>query len=214
MASAPRLGRGWAVVTADALMMARPRLVDLFCGAGGAGMGYYRAGFEVVGVDVKKQPRYPFEFVRADALEYLSEHGTEFVAAHASPPCLDHTRLSAVTGGDGSGWLLGATREALRVWGGHWVIENVPGATMDHALRLCGTEFGAAGARPRRRGRGPAPASLLRVERTTHGCGWLPARGRRPVGWRLRPCQQRTQAGRAGMRLRARRRGRSRADGH
>ena len=64
------------------------RLLDLFCGAGGAGMGYHRAGFdEIVGVDINPQPRYPFEFIQGDALEYVAEHGHEFDAIHASPPC-------------------------------------------------------------------------------------------------------------------------------
>lgn len=122
--------------------MSRPVLLDLYCGAGGAAMGYHRAGFDVVGVDVKPQPRYPFTFVQADALEYLAAHGDEFDVKHASPPCLDHTPLAAVTGGNGTGWLLDATREAFRAIGGAYVIENVPGAPMDHALRLCGSEFG------------------------------------------------------------------------
>ena len=68
-------------------MMAN-RLLDLFCGAGGAAMGYHRAGFvEIVGVDNAPQPRYPFEFVQGDALEYVLEHGHKFDAIHASPPC-------------------------------------------------------------------------------------------------------------------------------
>src|SRR5712672_2013630 len=70
----------------------KPRLLDLFCGAGGAAMGYHRAGFDVVGVDIKPQPRYPFEFHQAEAIEYLLANGWEVIAAefdviHASPPC-------------------------------------------------------------------------------------------------------------------------------
>lgn len=132
------------------------RLLDLFCGAGGAAMGYHRAGFEVVGVDVKPQPRYPFRFVQADALSLVRDRLARcwhtpgpgsiclghFDAIHASPPCLDHTQLSAMTGGDGSGWMLAATRTMLDAAGIPWVIENVPGAPMHHGLRLCGTEFG------------------------------------------------------------------------
>jgi DNA (cytosine-5)-methyltransferase 1 len=63
------------------------RLLDLFCGAGGAGMGYHRAGFEVVGVDINPQPHFPFEFHQADALEFCAAHGAEFDVIHASPPC-------------------------------------------------------------------------------------------------------------------------------
>lgn len=74
----------------------RPRLLDLFSGAGGAGMGYHRAGFDVVGVDIKPMSRYPFEFHQADALEYLAEHGHEFDAIHASPPCQAYTPLQAL----------------------------------------------------------------------------------------------------------------------
>jgi len=67
-----------------------PVLLDLFCGAGGAGMGYHRAGFRVIGVDVKPQPRYPFTFVQADAVRSLETWDlSRFAAIHASPPCQD-----------------------------------------------------------------------------------------------------------------------------
>lgn len=104
-------------------------------------MGYHRAGFQVVGVDSKPQPRYPFTFVQADALEFLRNEGIRYSAIAASPPCFDHTALAAMTGGDGSGWMLAAVRDQLRLLGRPYVIENVPGAPMPGALRLCGSEF-------------------------------------------------------------------------
>src|SRR5215510_8621482 len=71
----------------------RPVLLDLFCGAGGAAVGYHRAGFDVVGVDINPQPHFPFEFVQADAIEFVTAHGQEFDHIHASPPCQFYTRL-------------------------------------------------------------------------------------------------------------------------
>ncbi len=127
-----------------------PRLLDLYCGAGGASTGYHRAGFEVTGVDIRPQPRYPFTFHQGDALEFLTAHGHEFDAINAGPPCQDHSRLRALSGDHGTGWLLAATRAALSASGVAWVIENVPGAPMRADLRLCGCLFALPGLRRER----------------------------------------------------------------
>jgi DNA (cytosine-5)-methyltransferase 1 len=129
-----------------------PSLLDTFCGQGGAGMGYRRAGFDVTGVDDRPQPRYPFAFILADALEFILAHGHEFDVIHASPPCHDHSALRAPSGRDWSDYLLWDTRIALQRSGRRWVIENVPGADMPGAIRLCGSMFGlgAHGAQLRR----------------------------------------------------------------
>ena len=119
----------------------RPRLLDLFCGAGGAGMGYHRAGFDVVGVDIAPQPHYPFEFHQADALEYLIEHGHEFDAIHASPPCQAHSVARHIHGGEYAD-LIPQTRTWLLEVGKPWVIENVPGAPLVNPVTLCGLMFG------------------------------------------------------------------------
>lgn len=117
------------------------RILDLFSCAGGAAMGYHRAGFEVVGVDVVAQKHYPFEFHQADAIEYLNAHAHEFDAVHASPPCQAHSKTKhahSVQHAD----LLEPTRAALITTGLPYVIENVEGAPLINPLRLCGTEFG------------------------------------------------------------------------
>ena len=119
--------------------MTRPRLLDLFCGAGGAAMGYHRAGLDVTGVDVKPQPRYPFEFVHADATMFPLDG---FDAIHASPPCQDHMRSPTHNQRPhGTADLLAATRERLRAQSVPWVIENVPGAPLRADYRLCGCMF-------------------------------------------------------------------------
>jgi DNA (cytosine-5)-methyltransferase 1 len=126
--------------------MTTPRALDLFCCAGGASMGYHRAGFAVTGVDLHPQPHYPFEFHQADALEFVKEHGHEFDLIAASPPCHDHSDLAARAGRDGSGWLLAATRDALIATGKPYVLENVEGAPMRADITLCGSMFGLGAA--------------------------------------------------------------------
>lgn len=121
--------------------MKKPRLLDLFCCEGGAGMGYALAGFEVVGVDIAPQPKYPFEFHQADALEFLREHGNEFDAIHASPPCQAHSSTQRIRGNEHPD-LIEPTRDELKRNGVPWVIENVPGAPLLSPVVLCGSMFG------------------------------------------------------------------------
>ena len=123
-------------------MVARPRLLDLFCGAGGAAMGYRRAGFEVVGVDIAPQANYPFEFVPGDALELEVDYLATFDAIHASPPCQAYSDL-AKRNGNGHEWprLIEPVRELLIAAGKPWVIENVEGAPLIDPVVLCGTMF-------------------------------------------------------------------------
>lgn len=123
--------------------MSRPLLLDLFCKQGGASMGYHRAGFDVVGVDMEPQPRYPFEFHQADALEYLAAHGDEFDAIHASPPCQAYTRAQKINGNNHPD-LIRPARAELDEIGLPYVIENVPGAPLlpNRTIELCGAMFG------------------------------------------------------------------------
>jgi len=126
----------------------RPRLLDLFCGAGGATKGYQRAGFDVTGVDIAPQPRYCGDaFVQADAMTYPLEG---FQAIHASPPCQSYSRALKHLATP-QPMLLDAVRERLGEWdAGPWIIENVAGAGIPTApelfgrygMMLCGTAFG------------------------------------------------------------------------
>lgn len=134
-------------------MKRRPRLLDLFCGAGGAAVGYHRAGFEVVGVDLVHQPNYPFEFWQLDALDVLDWLLTgrwqryprsEIAAVHASPPCQGYSRMRHLP------WLrdrdypmlIDPVRAALHELGLPFVIENVEDAPLDPSIVLCGRMFG------------------------------------------------------------------------
>jgi C-5 cytosine-specific DNA methylase len=120
----------------------RPRLLDLFCGAGGAAVGYHRAGFDVVGVDILPQPHYPFEFIQEDVTVFfrrdLDYDG--FAAIHASPPCQRWS--SKTTNGDGHPDLITPLRPLLKATGLPYVIENVEGAPLDNPIMLCGSSFG------------------------------------------------------------------------
>ncbi len=136
----------------------RPRLLDLFCGAGGCSVGYHRAGFDVVGIDIKPQPCYPFPFILGDALDILAHMLTgecflasddnwyglvDFVALAASPPCQRYTVGRKIhASGARHPALVGPTRALLLATGKPWVIENVVGAPLQNPITLCGTMFG------------------------------------------------------------------------
>jgi DNA (cytosine-5)-methyltransferase 1 len=104
-------------------------------------MGYYNAGFDVVGVDICHQKNYPFEFHQADALEFLHLRGHEFDAIHASPPCQAYSETRKIQRNEHPD-LIPPTRTALQKLGLPWVIENVPGAPLINPVMLCGAMFG------------------------------------------------------------------------
>jgi DNA (cytosine-5)-methyltransferase 1 len=119
-----------------------PKLLDLFCCAGGAGVGYSRAGFDVVGVDIVPQPNYPLEFVQADVLKLTDDFLAQFDAIHASPPCQSYSDL-AKRNGNADEWprLIDPVREMLVRSGLPYIIENVEGAPLHNPIVLCGTMF-------------------------------------------------------------------------
>ena len=141
--------------------MTRPRLLDLFCKAGGCSVGYHRAGFDVVGVDIDPQPRYPFSFVCGDAIDTMNtllaggaiaDNGgsqwrlSDFDAFGASPPCQIHSILASLFKGtdysDRHPDLIPITRQTLVATGKPYVIENVIGAPLMYPTLLCGAMFG------------------------------------------------------------------------
>ncbi len=119
------------------------KLLDLFCGAGGAAMGYYRAGFnEIVGIDIVPQKRFPFDFIQGDALNPPVDL-KDFDLIHASPPCQAYSMGTRNIGtAKGRPDLLGDTRDLLETSNSFWIIENVPGAPMRIDVLLCGSMFG------------------------------------------------------------------------
>lgn len=128
----------------------RPRLLDLFCCAGGAGTGYARAGWQVTGMDIEPQPHYPFRFQERDVLEIatnsLALHWIRrnFDVIHASPPCQEFTVYRNARPNAKPKWpnLIPQTRELLQLIGLPWVMENVPGAPLVDPVRFCGTALG------------------------------------------------------------------------
>jgi DNA (cytosine-5)-methyltransferase 1 len=119
-----------------------PKLLDLYCKAGGAGMGYHRAGFEVTGVDIEPQKNYPFKFIQADALDYVAQYGWMYDAIHASPPCQAHSVITPDKSKHVD--LIPQTRYWLETIGVPYVIENVGGArkALRSPFMLCGSQFG------------------------------------------------------------------------
>ena len=132
------------------------RLLDLYCKAGGASKGYQLAGFEVVGVDIKKQKRYPFEFIQADCLELMKdiEFLKSFDVIAASPPCQTHSITQHLRNAQGRSTdkidLIPQTRQALIASGKPYVIENVPGSPLIEPIQMCGSYFGLKVRRHRR----------------------------------------------------------------
>lgn len=128
--------------------MSKPRLLDLFCGAGGAAVGYHRAGFDVIGVDINPQPNYPFRFIQEDALRFMDMGQFQgFDAIHASPPCQRNVKGLAVVNErlgriSRHEQLIVPTRARLAAAALPYVIENVIGAELIDPVRLCGSTFG------------------------------------------------------------------------
>lgn len=104
-------------------------------------MGYWLAGYDVVGVDIEPQPNYPFPFIQADALDYVSKYGRFYDAVAASPPCQAYSRTRFLHNVDHPE-MIDQTREALMAIGAKYIIENVEDAPLVDPIRLCGLMFG------------------------------------------------------------------------
>lgn len=115
-------------------------MLDAYCCQGGASMGYYLAGFNVVGLDRDDQPHYPFPFIQGDAIEYIRAHGNEYDLLGGSPPCQRYTRSQRIMGREHPD-LIAPTREAMESTGRPWIIENVEGAPLLDTVLLCGAMF-------------------------------------------------------------------------
>jgi DNA (cytosine-5)-methyltransferase 1 len=125
--------------------MIRPLLLDLFCGSGGAAMGYYQAGYDVLGVDHVRQPRYPFDFVKSDVFDFLESYNYQHVSAiHASAPCQRYSRMTNCWPGLKRHYPnhVAPVRKVLRDIGLPYVLENVEEAFLHRPIVLCGRMFG------------------------------------------------------------------------
>ena len=171
-----------------AAQCAKPRLLDLFCCEGGAGKGYADAGFEVLGVDLLPQPRYPFEFQQMDALsidpQWIADN---FDAVHASPPCQGYSVSKNAHKTSNHPMLVEPTRALLKAAGVPYIIENVVGAPLEAPILLCGTMFGLSTAdddgEPLILRRHRLFESSLWINAPTHCiCADLKARGFRVAG--------------------------------
>jgi len=121
------------------------KVLDLFCGAGGASMGYFRAGFDVTGIDIKHGKRYPFKYKRQDVLELTIVDLQEFDLIHASPPCQIFSITQHLRNAQGKSTskldLLEPIRKLLVDSGRPYIIENVKGAPLLNPVQLCGSSF-------------------------------------------------------------------------
>ena len=133
---------------AYALWVSMPRLLDLFCGVGGASAGYARAGFEVTGIDIKHGKRYPYNYIRGDVMALTPEYLAGFDVIHASPPCQTYSITQHLRNAQGKTTskldLLEPVRELLIASGKPYIIENVKGAPLIDAVQLCGSAFNLA----------------------------------------------------------------------
>jgi len=154
---------GYSVVEIDGVLWGEKKIknlmLDLYCKAGGAGMGYKNAGFEVIGVDIEPQRNYPFDFLKADAIDVLQKliasekiqvydkyySLLDFAAIHASPPCQKNSTMTKGLWKERLGShpeLIAPTRELLKRTGLPYIIENVPTAPLINPTVLCGSMFG------------------------------------------------------------------------